>query len=86
MFQQQVVITYEQVPTIVEAVGVPVVTWLVKRMVKSLKEGLNEIITENVNRIRDELQQHIETKFQEHEDNAFSRITNLENQVKGIKS
>lgn len=42
---------------------------------------LNTIITENVNRIQAELVIHINKKFKEHEDSAFSRITQLEKVV-----
>ncbi len=64
----------------------PAFGWFARRAYKKLVESINKFITDNVNRIKneivDELSGYIDVKFQDHEESAFSRITALEILVK----
>ena len=67
----QIVITREQIHALrewVEPVAVPFIYWIWKRGIDALKASLNEIITENVNRIRDELKELVKAELKEHQD------------------
>lgn len=77
----------------------PALGYFFRTLVIRLRAALNDIITENVNRIKNEIvadiniqfinqesltNSYIDTKFKEHEDNAFTRITALERSVAGL--
>lgn len=77
----QITISAEQVRMIrdwAEPAAVPIIIWLWKRSVKATRTAFNQMITDNVNRGRDELQAHVDKKFLDHEDSAFARIADLE--------
>jgi len=84
----QITLTADQLRVIrdfAEPIVLSVLVWLVKSWIKSLRERLNEIVTANVNRVKEELVLHIDLKFKEHENSAFERIASLEKAVNGIK-
>jgi hypothetical protein len=64
----------------------PAFGWIARHAYKKLVNSINKFITDNVNRIKneivDELSGYIDVKFQDHESSAFSRITALEILVK----
>ena len=64
---------------------IPFAGWIVKRWIKRLRDALNDFISENLNRVKQELCFYLDTKFKEHEDNAFARISDLEKSVKDLK-
>lgn len=63
----QIQISAEQVELarrwILEPLFIPGLLWVYK----TLKRRINLLVTENVNRIRDELKQHVDDKIAEHE-------------------
>lgn len=62
----QLLISAEQVEMArkwVEPLILPLLVWGYKK----LKEKINLLVTENVNRIRDELKNHVDDKISEHE-------------------
>lgn len=95
----QLVPTAEQwnvIDKVVRYVLFPALGWFFKSLVHNLRDNLNTVVTNNANRIRDDLATHInetitdqeisthayiDTKFRQHEDSAFSRITALEKSV-----
>jgi hypothetical protein len=81
----QITVSPEQlswVKEIFREVWIPLGVWVYKRG----KGALNEIITANSNRIRDELSEsikkYIDVKFSQHEQSAFTRIAALEEALK----
>lgn len=65
----QIVITVEQLHTIkewAEPAVVPILIWIWRRGIRTLRDSLNGIITSNVNRVRDELRAHIDIQLQAH--------------------
>jgi hypothetical protein len=62
---------------------IPVLVWVWKHGIKKLKENLNEIITENVNRVRDETIAYMRGQFKLHlacdeeQFNALRKAMNL---------
>jgi hypothetical protein len=58
---------------IAEPVAVPVLMWTYKR----LKRKINEMLTENSNRIRDELMVHIDKRITDHEAKESAILSNI---------
>jgi hypothetical protein len=59
----------------------PFMGWLYKRAKLAVFKSLNEMITDNSNRIRDELLVIMDKKFEEHEQNAFCRLDEINKNV-----
>jgi hypothetical protein len=77
----QITISAEQLRLIrdwAEPAVIPFLLWFYKRSVKAVNEKLNAVITDNTNRNRDELIDHIDQKFSDHEGSAFGRLAELE--------
>jgi hypothetical protein len=73
----QIMPTSEQMSLIreyVEPFIIPVLAWMYKR----LKTKLNGMITENANRIRDELKTYLDEALKAHEINDNKRFDRLE--------
>ena len=62
---------------VITPIAVAVATWILKVIISQLKITLNQIITDNVNRIAAELVIHIDKRFETHEKLAFDRIDEL---------
>jgi hypothetical protein len=80
----QLVIDFATIRNISEPVVGAFLIWLVKTWINTLRIRLNEIITDNVNRIRGDLMNHVDDKFKQHEIDAFKKIDTLETLVKQI--
>jgi len=75
-------VSNEETYRLIEVVVIPLAGWIAKSWISSAKTALHAIITENTNRIREEILEHIDRKFEDHEHAAFQRLTNLEDMVK----
>jgi hypothetical protein len=60
-----------------QTVLLPLIAWGGRRTIKALKETLNEIITENVNRVRDETLQHIDEQLAVHLESDARQFADL---------
>ncbi len=81
MILAQITFTADQVTwakDIFQILIVPMALWIFKSSVKKLHDTLNEIITDNTNRNRDELKEYFDKKFSEHEIHDDLRFSNLE--------
>jgi hypothetical protein len=54
---------------------------LIRRAITTSRHKLNSIITENTNRVRDELTLHIDASFKLHETNAFARLAAQDDRI-----
>jgi hypothetical protein len=81
----QITIDIAVIRDVLEPLAIFIVSWLLKIWITGLKVTLNEIITDNVNRISSDLAMHIDEKFKQHEINAFQRIDALERTVQHIQ-
>jgi hypothetical protein len=76
----QIVISAEQVHTFrdwVEPFILPGLTWMIQRTVKTSREKINGIVTDNVNRVRDELLKHIDEQLKVHLDCDVKHFNDL---------
>lgn len=59
-----------------------------KKAVERAEEHIHTVVTENSNRIRDEInisvEKYLDRKFQDHEVSAFERIKQIEDQLKEL--
>lgn len=71
--------------TWMDPVILPVIWFIVRKAYKSAISSLNGIITDNVNRIKEEISEklikHIDLKFKDHEESAFARLGLIETKV-----
>jgi Heat shock factor binding protein 1 len=70
----------------VVAPTVGAVVWaLIQRGLTSSRNKLHTIMTENANRTRDDLMNHIDAKFQQHENSAFARLDEQDRRLKDLE-
>ena len=65
-----------------EPLALPFIYWVWRQGIKTLKESLNEIITGNVNRIRDELQARADNQLKEHSEDDTRQFADLRRALK----
>lgn len=85
MILAQITITSGQIAAfkeLISAIGTVASLWAItQRAITASRNKLHAIMTDNANRTRDELAAHIDAKFKEHEDSAFSRLDTQDTQV-----
>lgn len=80
----QITISAEQLKDIknwVEIVVWPSLPFIGHRLMLVMKTRLNEVMTDNVNRIKDELISHIDRKFDVHEKDVSLRMGKIDNRM-----
>ena len=76
------------VKDVVQVLIVPALGWFMKAAITKSRTMINEMVTDNVNRIKEELIRHIDDRFERHEVLAFSKLTDLTKTIEnggGIK-
>lgn len=68
-----------------DPIAVSVIAWLIKIWIKSGISKINQIITDNNNRIKDDVIAHVDKKFNEHEKMELVCIENLKQAVKKLQ-
>ena len=79
-------ITHDQIQLVKEVSGWAGTIAALWRAVISARDKLHAIMTENVNRVRDDLVVHIDEKFVEHENSAFRRLDEQDARLKELEA
>jgi hypothetical protein len=79
-------ITHDQIQFIKELSGWGGTITALWRVAVSTRKKLNQIMTDNVNRIRDDVVRHMDAKFVEHENSAFKRLDDQDERLRVLES
>ena len=89
MILAQITITSDQISAfkeIISAVGTVASLWaIIHRAITASREKLNAIMTENANRTRNDIIEHVDAKFKEHEGSAFKRLDDQDARLKALE-
>ena len=79
-------ITHDQVQLIKEISGWGGTITALWRVVISTRNKLHDIVTDNNNRVRDDLVRHMDAKFVEHENSAFKRLDDQDRRLTELET
>jgi hypothetical protein len=68
------------------AIGTVASLWaILQRAITASRNKLHEIMTDNANRVRDEVVLHIDSRFKEHETSAFKRLDDQDARLRALE-
>jgi len=89
MILSQITITSVQIAAfkeVLSAIGTVASLWaLLHRAITASREKLNAIMTDNANRTRDDIIEHVDARFKEHEGSAFKRLDSQDERLEALE-